>query len=1239
MRNRRRHPRLDIDYPATLHYQGQPFRDCRIHNFSEGGIYLRCAGTRLSELLPDGYFTGNERREAMLELEDRQIQVRIAIVFLRRQGVGVCFLEAGEGKHVFSCLQSLVGPQQHTAPTSRPVSLDQASLAPVIQHLRSGLLAYLKPMLGGFFKQSRQTLLDGAGEPSDTLQESALFFAITTLEQREREITEDYIDAVTDSFDELLGSGKHESDSQPEGSNGLELVEKVEIDHWVIINDIARRLEPEQARSLYRLEVTLSYLTHAAIKDEANPLSPISLLNAMKHALDGYDLHLNCFKLILKVFYSTVLQGIERLYEEMLDGLGQQGLDPATAGRGGARRTELDSEAYRAAPGEPLRHVSTLLDLQHHRNKRQPMPRQSTMEAAQVVESLNTLPLRHGSSLLSQLEQGLASQTEPVVNLGPVIRAAISTGEELVAALQQDSLVPDELKGLLNRLEVPIIQEVVQDPTLLENSNHPVRRLLAVIEALTPYLNSPGGASALRGRSAVSRLLEAVDGGMLIGVDQVTKALEALQGEQLERFHGNRRIAVACCEKEQLHSQAEQAVMDCLRHQLLGKSVSIALDRLFRYGWINLLVQTRVSQGEESPAWKAYLCVIEILMKLFHGKPAVREMSGSRVHDLISIIRKGFREYPVHPQGSRRFAAELQQALLTGGAEEARCFEQRVVIDEVYLAQFHSSGNRGPKRPTAAGEDPASLEQVRSLKIDEWLVVESDNRSSRMLNLAWKSPQSTRYLLVDGDGFKALDAGVDELAERFAGQDYAVLKNSVQPIVERTIDRILDKSYNEIKEESAIDLLTGLMNRRCFERHLRELLADAERNHAEHVLILLDLDQFQVVNDLCGFEGGDKLLQTVSLILLSYLSENGVVARIGDDEFAMLIRNTNLEKGYQLAESQRHAIEEYRYTWSDRLIPVSASLGVVQVDAREQGSSDELLQAALSACHLAKEGGRNCTRIYVASDTAYRDHKEMVQAIPTIQEALTNDRMVLYVQPIVPLRSEEGLNPHYEILLRIMDEKGELQPPQSFIRIAEHYDLMRAVDRWVVERFFRSLIPYGDAMDSRISFSVNLSIKSIADSDFKRFLRKQIAGSPVQPHQLGFEITETALSRDIGGTASFMQEVREMGCSCYLDDFGSGYASFSYLKDFPVNFVKIDGVFVREMMHKPADLAMVISIMEIAHFMGKQVIAEYVSDAAIGQALRDMGVDYAQGYHFGRPRPFVDLLEEIVNEHQRISIG
>ncbi|MEW8395056.1 MAG: EAL domain-containing protein, partial [Candidatus Thiodiazotropha sp.] len=244
----------------------------------------------------------------------------------------------------------------------------------------------------------------------------------------------------------------------------------------------------------------------------------------------------------------------------------------------------------------------------------------------------------------------------------------------------------------------------------------------------------------------------------------------------------------------------------------------------------------------------------------------------------------------------------------------------------------------------------------------------------------------------------------------------------------------------------------------------------------------------------------------------------------------------------------------------------------------------------------------------------------------------------LFVQPIVPLQESEGLTQHHEILLRVRDGAGNLESPQAFIRAAEEYDMMRDVDRWVVEAFFREVEPYADRLPEGESFSINLSGMSVGDDAFKNRLIERIKASPLQTRHIGFEITETVLAGDISDTAAAINEIRQLGCSFSLDDFGSGYASFSYLRDFPVDFVKIDGVFVREILNKPADYATINSITEIAHFMGKQVIAEFVSDENTGLALKNMGVDYGQGYHYGKPRPLLELLTEIADVKGEIGV-
>jgi EAL domain-containing protein (putative c-di-GMP-specific phosphodiesterase class I) len=324
------------------------------------------------------------------------------------------------------------------------------------------------------------------------------------------------------------------------------------------------------------------------------------------------------------------------------------------------------------------------------------------------------------------------------------------------------------------------------------------------------------------------------------------------------------------------------------------------------------------------------------------------------------------------------------------------------------------------------------------------------------------------------------------------------------------------------------------------------------------------------------------------------------------------------------------AIDDHAFEWQGRMIPSSASVGIVSFESIDQVPG-EMMQAALAACNMAKEGGGNCSRIYLESDSAYQDHQQLVRSLPDIKEALAKGRMELYVQPIVPLHEGKGLSLHHEVLLRIRNAEGELQSPQEFVRAAEQYDMMRAVDRWVVNAFLETVEPYADKLPTGQSFSINLSGKSMGDGEFRQFLKERIHTTRLQTHHLGFEITETALVGDISDTAAFIEEIRKLGCHFSLDDFGSGYASFSYLKDFPVDYVKIDGIFVREILNKPADYAMINTITEIAHFMDKRVVAEFVSEPEIAQALNSIGVDFGQGYHFDKPKPLQLVLSEIVS--------
>jgi EAL domain-containing protein (putative c-di-GMP-specific phosphodiesterase class I) len=305
---------------------------------------------------------------------------------------------------------------------------------------------------------------------------------------------------------------------------------------------------------------------------------------------------------------------------------------------------------------------------------------------------------------------------------------------------------------------------------------------------------------------------------------------------------------------------------------------------------------------------------------------------------------------------------------------------------------------------------------------------------------------------------------------------------------------------------------------------------------------------------------------------------------------------------------------------------VTVSVGLVRID-RNTTNPGDLLNDAFSACRAAKEAGKNCSRLHQPSSLEYSQRKRMIRSVPVIEQAMEKNLIELFAQPITPLLTEED-GEHHEILLRVQDEDGDLKSPVEFIKAAEQFDLMRSIDRRVVNAFFRWLEKHKYKAKTMGGFTLNLSGQSLLDDRFAEFLKEQISYSPVSPQYIGFEVTETALVKSTSQANSFIQGIREMGCYFYLDDFGSGYASYSHLKDMPVDVIKIDGVFVSDMLEQKSSYTMVKSVTEIAHFMGKKVIAEFVENEEILHALRKLKVDFAQGYAVGHPVPLDKILRD-----------
>ncbi len=425
----------------------------------------------------------------------------------------------------------------------------------------------------------------------------------------------------------------------------------------------------------------------------------------------------------------------------------------------------------------------------------------------------------------------------------------------------------------------------------------------------------------------------------------------------------------------------------------------------------------------------------------------------------------------------------------------------------------------------------------------------------------------------------------------------------------------------QLTYQACHDPLTGLINRHEFERRVQELLQSGDPDSGPHAMCYIDLDQFKLVNDTCGHVAGDELLKQVTTVMQQRIRRHDALARLGGDEFGLLMEDCPLDVARRIANDLRAAVEEFQFMWDKVVHHVGLSMGLVEINAASQ-SMTELFKQADSACYAAKDAGRNRIHVYREDDVLLASRSGEMQWVTRIHQALENDDFELHAQTILPINGGDEAGRHYEILLRMRQPDGGLIPPGAFLPAAERYNLSARLDTWVVGTLLKTLANDQAVCGDTCCCAINLSGQTLGNEDFLEFVCNTIREFAIPARRLCFEITETAAITNLSEATHFINRLKELGCRFALDDFGSGLSSFAYLKNLPVDYLKIDGMFVRDILNDPIDLAMVRSINDIGHVMGKKTIAEFVENDEILAKLREIGVDYAQGYGIGRPEPF-----------------
>lgn len=512
-----------------------------------------------------------------------------------------------------------------------------------------------------------------------------------------------------------------------------------------------------------------------------------------------------------------------------------------------------------------------------------------------------------------------------------------------------------------------------------------------------------------------------------------------------------------------------------------------------------------------------------------------------------------------------------------------------------------------------------TAEELQDVDIDDWLDrVHPDDREDALTQLEYAQRLGLQYQVEyrfrksDGEYIFAEDNGTFLTDEN--GRAYRMI-GTLSDVSER------HRIAREMAYQAAHDELTGLFNRRKFEQVLGELMADKSASDRSHALLYMDLDQFKVVNDTCGHHAGDELLRQLSLLLKGQLRSSDTLARLGGDEFALILHGCSMSKAEDVARKILALVNQFSFTWEGRAFSIGISIGIV--DVAGQSSVAEILVAADRACYAAKNQGRNCVQVHDFDDTALSRHGSEIDAAAEITDALREDRFELHFQRIEPLSGSHGER-YCEMLVRMRDRDGHLVAPDRFIPGAERYNMMSAIDRWVVSRVLEGIRRRNDsrAQPSCRRCSINLSGSSLGDRDFGAFVIEELKRTAVSPNAIAFEITESSAILSLDRALDFIETVRALGVRIMLDDFGSGLSSFSYLKNLPVDYIKIDGELIRDIAKARIDLAMVEAIHRVGEVIGIPTVAEHISDPRVLERLREVGVQYGQGFHFHRPEPW-----------------
>ncbi|HHH36419.1 MAG TPA: DUF1631 family protein [Gammaproteobacteria bacterium] len=1191
---RRAYRRYPVRLPALYHSGDGREWGCEIKDFCIGGMYL--ATTDPPQAAPPGvgtHITLNCRLPGAAE--PLVFQARI----VRQEGrhCGIAFmdpdLEALQRLRDYAQQQSGQPSSREHASGARPRqgadALPREALLGDCRDMARGLME----TLGREFPERCKERIFDAVEQTRRPQEQNAYFSATAVLTNSAELFRQAFEAAVERRLEAGVSAPAVAEPLPSQNPGhLALVEDEVFEDWLATTDMIEHAESRNQEALRLLERRLSLLFEETVDSDRNPFGAATYAQAFQEALKQLELEHPVMQLCYQVFRQLLTEGIGKLFDEMNAHLVEHGVLPdleiALPPR--ATNTAPPPPTPEPAPAEPSTEAGQVQTPANLSDSEAPPEGGAPVGAGNLYDIFERLQSLHAT--LQARHTGAAGASPQGPQGHGVAEAPVTTGG--MAQPSRDNSGPTAPSTEAGHLQYSTSD--IMD-VLSELQEHPPSTALAeqgcldTVQSLLAARKGEGGEIPARERNILSvggNLFQSLLQDMLIA-SNVRRWIQRLEVPLLK-----------------LALEDENLFLD---RDHVARQVINQIARLELY-----------EEGSQPGAHNAiHRKINRILDQVARQREVSKETFGQAKIELDRLVGLQEEAYHANLQDLRQACEQEQQYLVAAGGSTENLHHLAVREDPRIMQAFSESS-----QPEALEE---WLRRVHRLKVGEWLLFQGEKEDSRRLRLAWITKKHDRYVFVNLRGLREMTLSDRELAARMYEGTAIILENADDPALDRAQYNMLQNLHRRLLHESTHDQLTGLLNRKEFERIVREMLqAGGFDDERCPVLCYLDIDQFDVINTRCGYEAGDRLLKEFCDLLREVADEESVQSRLTGDDFAMLLPSTSAEEvENHLERWMKEDVSAYRFSHAGQSFPITLSIGLVSF-SHAPAEITGILQAAENSCRIAREKGGNQIHTYRPDDSTLEKKQELLYWLSRVDAALADDSLELRCQPIAPITPEGVGAPHHsEILLAMHDGEGQPVSPEGFILAAEHFNRMPAIDRWVIRSALRWMREHARLLAHTGGLAINLSGRSLNDETFRDFILEQIRDSGVDTSLLCFEVTETAGIHSLSAASDFILAVKETGCSFSLDDFGSGMSSYGYLKNLPVDYLKIDGSFVREMDRNPEDYAVVKSITEIGHFMGKKIIAEYVESEEVLALLREIGVDYAQGYAVGKPR----LLREI----------